>query len=74
MVVGYIVKGQLFIIEEYQIQGDYQIYQKEFIFNLKQKYIDKKWKVSVIIDGTMVGDAVADSFGALVDHKLWYTG
>ena len=31
-------------------------------------------KVSIIIDGTMVGDAVADSFGALIDYKAWYTG
>ena len=31
-------------------------------------------KVSIIIDGTMVGDAVADSFGALIDYKVWYTG
>lgn len=74
VVVGYIYKKQLFIVEEYAIQGDYSIYQKDFIFNLKQKYIDKKWKVSVIIDGTMVGDVVAESFGAIVDYKLWYTG
>ncbi len=73
VVVGYIYKKQLFIVEEYAIQGDYSIYQKDFIFNLKQKYIDKKWKVSVIIDGTMVGDVVAESFGAIVDYKLWYT-
>lgn len=72
--VWYIIKGQLYIVEEYQIQGDYSIYQKEFIFNLKQKYIDKKIKVSVIIDATMVGDVVAESFGAIIDHKLWYTG
>ena len=68
------MKGQLYIVEEYAIQGDYSIYQKEFIFNLKQKYINKKWKVSVIIDGTMVGDVVAESFGSIIDHKLWYTG
>jgi len=74
VVVGYIYKKQIYIVEEYAIQGDYSIYQKEFIFNLKQKFLDKKWKVSVIIDATMVGDVVAESFGALVDYKVWYTG
>lgn len=30
-------------------------------------------KVSVVIDGTMVGDVVAESFGTLIDYKVWYT-
>ena len=38
----------------------------------EKKFLDKKWKVSVIIDATVVGDVVAESFGALIDYKVWY--
>jgi hypothetical protein len=74
VVVWYLIKWQLIIVEEHQIQWDYTIYQKEFIFNLKKKYVDKHIPTYVIIDGTMVGDVVAEAFWSIIDYKVWYTG
>jgi len=60
--------------EEYQIQGDYVPYQRDFLLNLKASLKDRyNVPVKVIIDATVVGDVVADAFGAIVDYRIWYT-
>ena len=61
--------------EEYQIQGDYVPYQRDFLLNLKMSLQERySVPVKVIIDATVVGDVVADAFGAIIDYRIWYTG
>lgn len=73
VVVWLITPDKLTIIEEHRLQGDYSITQKEFLLALKQKYQSRFGICSVIIDATAIGDVIADSFGTIIDFKLWYT-
>ena len=40
---------------------------------LKRRYEEKGMKAPVVIDATMVGDVVADTFGSLIDYRVWYS-
>lgn len=48
--------------------------QREYLMNLKRSYEEKGFQCPVIIDATMVGDVVADTFGSLIDYRVWYSG
>ena len=73
---------ELTVIETHKLQWDYTTTQKNFLLDLKKKYSCIEWqyesayklKTEIIIDATVVGDVVAESFGTMIDHKLWYTG
>lgn len=73
VVVGLIKDKTLYIAEEYRLQWEYSTTQRDFIFNLRRRFEEKNIKTSVIIDGTMIGDVVAEAFGTLIDFKIWYT-
>lgn len=64
----------LWLVDEFRLQGDYVPTQRDFLFNLKKQWTDKGYRVSVVIDATVVGDVVADAFGPLIDYRVWYTG
>lgn len=63
-----------FVTEEYRLQWDYNTVQKEFLFNLKNKYMLQWYKTSIIMDATVVWDVVAEIMGNLIDYKVWYSG
>ena len=42
--------------------------------NLKRDYEERGFKCPVVIDATLVGDVVADTFGPLIDYRVWYSG
>lgn len=60
-------------IEEYRLQWDYNPYQKDFLMNLKTRYINQNIPVSLIMDATSAWDVVAEIMWNLVDYKVWYT-
>ena len=49
------------LVFEDKLQGDYSM-QREYLMNLKRSYEEKGFQCPVIIDATMVGDVVADTF------------
>lgn len=73
IIVAWVFKSKLYLIEEYQLQWDYSNYQKWVLFNLKQKYLDENYKTTLIMDGTSAWDVVAEILWNIVDFKVWYT-
>ena len=61
------------LVMEDTLQGDYSA-QREYLMSLKRSYQEKGYECPVIIDATMVGDVVADTFGSLIDYRVWYSG
>lgn len=61
------------LVFEDKLQGDYS-HQREYLMSLKRKYQETGYKCEVVIDATMVGDVVADTFGSLIDYRVWYSG
>ena len=73
IIVAWVLKWTLYLIEEFQLQWDYSTYQKSVLFELKQKYLDQWFKTTLIMDGTSVWDVVAEILWNIVDYKIWYT-
>lgn len=64
--------GKLVLVKEERLQGDYSL-QRETIMNLKEHYRSRGFRTEVVIDATVVGDVVADTFGSIIDYRLWYS-
>jgi len=73
IVVCWVLKWTLYLIEEFQLQWDYSTYQKSVLFETKQKYLDQNLKTTLIMDGTANWDIVAEILWNIVDYKIWYT-
>lgn len=73
LLVAWLLNWTLYFIDEYQLQWDYSNYQRQVIFELKEKHLKENWKVRLIMDGTSAGDVVAEILWDIVDFKVWYT-
>jgi len=73
IIVVWLYKETLYVLDEYQLQWDYSTYQKQVVFDIKKKYLDKWIKTTLIMDGTSAWDVVAEIFWNIIDYKVWYT-
>ena len=73
VIVCWVLKWTLYLLEEYQLQWDYSNYQKWVLFEIKERRMKENYKTTLIMDGTAAWDIVAEILWNIVDYKVWYT-